>query len=159
MGSDVVFDSLYLDRCLRFGWYLDIIMLLLLGVASLMFRSDSVVFGLSGSYAWWWMIWCHRIFMIYQIFDVILGHIPFRARSIDLHRVACLFQFMRCTLRWLIGSLFYDDPSVEPLWSLCGAIQPGPHFSAFGCRHASYLGRHSLVVWIWFASQRSHVRW
>ena len=43
MGSDVAFDSPYLDRYLRFGWYLDIIMLLLLGDASLMFGPDSVV--------------------------------------------------------------------------------------------------------------------
>ena len=46
-----------------------------------------------------------------------------------------------------------------PQWSLCGAIQSGPHFSAFGCRHASYPRRHSLVVWTWFGSRRSHVRW
>ena len=151
MGSDVVFDSLYLDRCLRSGWYLDIVMLLLLGVVSLMFRSDSAVFGLPGSCAWRWMIWCHRIFMIYQIFDVILGHIPFRARSIDLQGVACLSPLARCTLGWLIGSLLW--------WSLSGAIQLGPHFSAFGCRHASYPGRRSLVVWTWFGSRRSHVRW
>ena len=116
MGPDVIFDSLYLDRCLRFSWYLDIVMPLLLGVASLMFRSDSVVFGLPGSCAWWWMIWCHLIFFIYHIFNVILGHIPFRARSTDLHRVACLSPLARCTPRWLTGSLFYDDPSMEPLW-------------------------------------------
>ena len=117
MGSDVVFDSLYLDRCLRSGWYLNIVMLLLLGVVSLMFRSNSAVFGLPGSCTWRWMIWCHLIFQIYHIFDVILGHIPFREKSTDLHRVACLFPLARCMLRWLIGSLFHDDPSVEPLWS------------------------------------------
>ena len=43
MGSDVVFDSPYLDRYLKFGWYLDIILLLLLGDTSLMFGPDSVV--------------------------------------------------------------------------------------------------------------------
>ena len=117
MRSYVVFDSLYLDRYLRSGWYLDIVMLLLLGVASLMFKSDSAVFGLPGSCAWWWMIWCHLIFLIYHMFDVILRYIPFRARSTDFHGVACLSPFARCTLRWLTGSLFYDDPSVEPLWS------------------------------------------
>ncbi|WKA00252.1 hypothetical protein VitviT2T_018631 [Vitis vinifera] len=36
MGSDVVFDSLCLDRCLRSGCLLDIVMLLLLGDAFLM---------------------------------------------------------------------------------------------------------------------------
>ena len=63
------------------------------------------------------MIWCHLIFLIYHIFNVILGHIPFRARSTVLHGVACLFPLARCTLRWLTGSLFYDDSTVEPLWS------------------------------------------
>ena len=35
-----------------------------------------------------------------------------------------------------------------PQWSLYGTIQPSPHFSAFGCCHASYSGRRSLDVWI-----------
>ena len=43
MGSDVVFDSPYLDMYLRLGWYLDIIILLLLGEPSLMFGPNSVV--------------------------------------------------------------------------------------------------------------------
>ena len=43
MGSDVILDNPYLDRCLRFGWYLDVIMLFLLGDASLIFRFVSVV--------------------------------------------------------------------------------------------------------------------
>ena len=56
-------------------------------------------------------------FMIYHIFGVILGHIPFRARFTDLHGVACLSPLARYTPKWLTGSLFYDDPLVEPLWS------------------------------------------
>ena len=43
MGLDVVFDNPYLDKCLRFGWYLDVIMLFLLGDASLMFEFDLTV--------------------------------------------------------------------------------------------------------------------
>ena len=43
MGSNVVFYSPYLDRCLRFGQCLDITMLLLLGDVSLMFEFDSTV--------------------------------------------------------------------------------------------------------------------
>ena len=35
-----------------------------------------------------------------------------------------------------------------PQWSLCGSVQPGPHFSAFGYYHASYSERLSLDVWI-----------
>ena len=41
MGSNVVLENPYLDRSLRFGWYLETIMLLLLGDASMMFGSDS----------------------------------------------------------------------------------------------------------------------
>ena len=111
MGSDVIFDNLYLDRCLRSGWYLDVVMLLLLGVASLMFRSDSVVFGLPGSCVWWWMIWWHLIFW--------LSHIRCHTRAYsvsgeDLHRVARSSPLARCTLRWWFICYFYDDPSVEP---------------------------------------------
>ena len=43
MGSYVIFDNPYLDRCLRFGWYLDIIMLLLMGDTFLMFGPSLVV--------------------------------------------------------------------------------------------------------------------
>ena len=37
MGFNVFFDSIYLDRCLRLGRYLDIIMWLFLGDALLAF--------------------------------------------------------------------------------------------------------------------------
>ena len=43
MELDVVFNSPYLDKCLRFGWYLDILMLLLLGDVFFMFGPDSIV--------------------------------------------------------------------------------------------------------------------
>ena len=43
MGSNVIFYNPYLDRCLRFSWYLDIVMILLLGDASLMFGFDSAM--------------------------------------------------------------------------------------------------------------------
>ena len=42
MGSNVVLENPYLDRSLRFGWYLETIMLLLLGDASMMFGLDLV---------------------------------------------------------------------------------------------------------------------
>ena len=38
MRPDVVFYNFYLDKCLRSSWYLDIVMLLLLGDTTLMFR-------------------------------------------------------------------------------------------------------------------------
>ena len=51
MRLDVVFDNPHLDKCLRFGRYLDVIMPLLLGDASSMFRSVfSCGFGLLGSH-------------------------------------------------------------------------------------------------------------
>ena len=53
-----------LGQVMRSGWHLDIVMLLLLGVASLMCRSNSVVFELPGSWVWWWLIWCHLIFYL-----------------------------------------------------------------------------------------------
>ena len=62
MGSDVVFDSLCLDRCLRSGRLLDIVMLLLLGDAFLMVRFVSVVFRLPGSRIWQRMTWWHLTF-------------------------------------------------------------------------------------------------
>ena len=155
MGLNVVFDNLYLDRCLRSGWYLDIIMLLLLEVTSLMFRSDSTVFGLPGSWAWWWMIWCHLIFLIYHIFDVILGHILFRVRSkIFTELYACPHLRDVCWDDWLVRYFM-----MIPQWSLCGAIHPGPHFSTFDCCHVSYSQRRSLDAWSWFGSRRSHVWW
>ena len=71
MESDVVFNSPYLDKYSRLGWYLDISMLLLLGDAILTFGSDSVVDLDNCDYTFdnWWFevikffdlphIWCH----------------------------------------------------------------------------------------------------
>ena len=58
-----------------------------------------------------WFFWFITYSMSYW------GHIPFRARFTDLHGVACLSPFARCTPRWLSICYFYDDPSVEPLWN------------------------------------------
>ena len=43
MRSDGIFDSLYLGRCLRFGWHMDVVLFLLLGDASLMLGGDLVM--------------------------------------------------------------------------------------------------------------------
>ena len=127
MRSDVAFSSLYLDRWLRSGWCLDIAMLLLLGVASLMCRSDSVVFELLGSWVWWWLIWCHLIFdLSYLWYHTGAYPISFRGSWIltdlrdhhllDAHRDGDMIVYL-----------------TEPLRS----TQPGPHFSTLGCHHAS----------------------
>ena len=123
MGSDVFFDSLYLDRCLRSGRYLDIVMLLLLGVASLMFRSDSVVFGLSGSCVWWWMIWCHLIFWSITHSTLYWDMFPSWMRFTDLDGVAHLSPHLRDVRR---GDDLFAIFITIPQWSLCRAIQPGP---------------------------------
>ena len=38
-----------------------------------------------------------------------------------------------------------------PRWSLLGAIQLGPHFSALKCHHASPSERYLLDLWVWFS--------
>ena len=118
MRSDVVFDSLCLDRCLRFGWHLDVVMLFLLRDTSLMFRSNSVVFGLPGSCICWWMIWCHLI--LWSItFDAILGHISVLDEICRFLRSCMLIPTCRVCAETMMFPLFYDDPFsralVEPL--------------------------------------------
>ena len=103
MGSDVIFDNLYLDKCLRSGWYLDIVMLILLGVVSLMFRFDSVVFGLPGSCIWWWMICCHLIFWSITCSMSYWGIFPFWVRFTNFHGVTCSSPLLR------IMHLMMDD--------------------------------------------------
>ena len=65
-----------LGQVMRSGWHLDIVMLLLLGVASLMCRTDSVVFGLPGSWVWRWLTWCHLILLTYRTSGATLGAYP-----------------------------------------------------------------------------------
>ena len=144
IGSDVVFDSLYSDSCLRSSWHLDIAMLFLHGDITPMSIFVSAMFGLSGSRVWWWMIWCHLTFLIYHTFDVILGHILFWLRFIDLHGVTCTFSLTRCAPgRWHVSYLV-----MFPRWSLFGVIQPNPHLLAFGCHHVYYSGRRFIDVWV-----------
>ena len=101
------------------------------------------------------MIWCHLTFLVYHLFDTILGHIWFRLRVIDLHRATWSPPLIGCALRRRHVRFLI----MIPQWSLFGVIQPNPHFSAIGCRHASYSGRCFLNVWVWFGLWRSHVWW
>ena len=115
MGSDVVFDNLYLDKCLRFGWCLDIIMLLLLGVASLMCRSDSIVFELPRSRVWWEMIPCHPIFDLPYIRCQTGAYFV----SGEIHGSSWICTFI--ITYWihtetLTCSLLFHHTSVGPLW-------------------------------------------
>ena len=80
---------------------------------------------------------------------------PFRLTVIDLQGVAWLSPLTGCLpRRWRVRYLV-----MIPQWSLFGAIQPDPHFSTFGCRHAYYSGRHFIDVWVWFGLRRLRIWW
>ena len=159
MRSDVVFDSPYLDRYLRFGWYLDIIMLFLLGDASLMFGPDSVV-GLDyRDHTFddgWFEVIC--FFLNYHTSGVILGHIPFWMRFTDLHRVARLSPLTRYMPRR--GPIRYFIMILQ--WSLPWATQSGPHFLHSDVIMFSFQ-RLLFDAWTWFncgfGLSGSHIWW
>ena len=120
MGSNVVFDNPYLDRCLRFSWYLDTIMLLLLGDAFVMFGPDLVANMDDWDYTfydgWSDVVWFLFLFIfIYHTFDAILGHISL---SIDIYRsswscmIISTYKIYTETMTCLLS---YHDPLVEPL--------------------------------------------
>ena len=117
MGSDVIFDNLYLDRRLRFGWYLDVIMLFLLGDFFLCLDSIQM---------WIWMIGITHLmiddlmlsdFLIYHTSNVILGHIPSWLRFIDLHWFVWSSPLTRCMSSWWSIFLFYHNSPMELLLS------------------------------------------
>ena len=135
----------YLDGCLRFGWYLDDIMLLLQGDAALMFGFILVV-GLDDwdcMFDDWWfgVAW---FFLIYHPFNAILGHIPFRMRFTDIHGVAYLSPLTRYTpRRWPVCYLI-----IISQWSPSWSIQSDSHFLAFRCHHAPHVGYVSFDTWV-----------
>ena len=127
MGSDVVFGNPYLDKCLRFGWYLDITMLLLLGDISLMFRPNSVADmddrdctfddGWSNVV---WFFWSTIYLMPYW------GIFPFWLRFINLHG---LHDHLH-----LWDTHQDDDLFVNLSWSPSGAaFGPFSHAHIFWC--------------------------
>ena len=136
MGSDVVFSSLYLGRWLRSGWYLDIVMLLLLGVASLMCRTNSVVFELLGSWVWRWLTWRHLIFWPIVPLVPHCGTSHFIQRFVDPHIFARSLSLTGCSLR-----RGHDRYLTEPPRS----IQLVSYFSTLRCHHASPSGRSSWM--------------
>ena len=113
MRSNVVFGSLYLDRWLKSGWYLDIVMLLLLGVAPLMCRTDSVVFGLPGSWVWRWLTWCHLIFFTYHTSGATLQHIPFHLEVHGSSQTCTIITYWMLTETWT-WSLPYRASEIHP---------------------------------------------
>ena len=124
MGSNVIFDTPYLDRYLRFGWYLYIIMLLLLRDASLMFGPDSVVHMDDWDYPFydrWLDVTCFSD----------LSHIwcPTRAYSVsdEIYRSSwncMLISTYEVHTKTRTCSLFI----MIPWWSLSWATQPAFNF-------------------------------
>ena len=136
-------------------WHLDVLMLLLLRDA---------FWYVGWIQLWIWVIGITHLMTDYlMLFDFRLiphlipywGIFSFWLRFIDLHGVACLSPLMRCTSRW--WRVHYFIMILQ--WSLSGSIQPGPHFSAFGCHHAYYSKRHFIDVWVWFGLRRSRIWW
>ena len=116
MELDVVFNSPYLDKCLRFGWYLDIIMLPLLGDTSLTFGPNSVVdvddWDCIFDDGWPDVVW---------FFDLpyILCHTRAYSLSIEIYRSSwsCMFITTYEIHVETICLLSYHDPPVESLLS------------------------------------------
>ena len=159
MGPDVVFDNPYLDKYLRFGWYLDITMLIFLGDTSLTFRPDSVVdlddWGYTFDDGW---------FEVIQFFDLpyiyaILRHISV---SIEIYRSSWSHMILT-THEMHVKLIVYCYLIMIPYWSLSWAIKSRSHFLAFRYHHASSSERCLLDVWVWFSYglgwQRSHIWW
>ena len=98
-------------------------------------------------------------FLIYHTSGVILGHIPFRLRFLDLYGVAWSPPLTRYMLRqWLVCYLI-----MILWWSLSWAIQIDPHFSAFGCHCASLSGIRLFDLRVRFSYGRGwlglHIWW
>ena len=119
MRSDVAFDSPYLNKYLRFGWYLDIIMLIIIGDILLMFGSDSVVDMDDWDYTFddGWSNVVRFFFRSIVHLIPYWGIFPFRLRFTDLHGVVWLSPPTRYTLRrWLFVILSWSPKkaSLEP---------------------------------------------
>ena len=156
MGADVVFDSLILDRCLRSGWHLDVVMLLLLGVASLMCKTDSVVFRLPGSCIWRGMIWWHLPFFWSVTYSMpYWSTFPFQIWFYRSSRVCTLIPIREIRAKIMACSLFYDDPSIEPLWG--HSARPAIHLIAI-LGHISVSGEIYRSPWIYMIIPAHKVR-
>ena len=141
MGSNVIFDNPYLDRCLRFGWYLDIIMLLLLGDVSLMFGPIQLRIWMTGI--------AHLMmddpmlsnFSIYQTFDAALGHISVLVEICRSPLICMIILSYEIHIELMICFHFV----LILQWSLSWVIQSGPHFLIFRCPLASSFKRLLLM--------------
>ena len=153
MGSDIVFYGFYLDKCLRFGWHLDIVMFFLLGDTSLMFKFVSAMFGLRGSRVWWEMISCHLFFWLVAHPMSYWGIFPFRMRFADFQgghmfdeRWFHVTRFLTYhTFDAILGYIFVLDEIYRSWWS-CALIPI--------CETYAEMMIYSLS-WRWFLSRAS----
>ena len=140
MRSDVIFNSPYLDRCLRFGWYLDIIMLLLLGDIPMIYGPDLVV-DMDDWDCTFDDGWSDVCFFIYHTSDAIIGHISL---SVEIYRSSWSYMIIstyEIHIETMTCLLTYHDPLVEPL--LGHSIKPT--LLIFRCSHVSSSERHALI--------------
>ena len=117
MGSNVAFDSPYLDRYLRLGWYLDIIILFLLEDASLTFRPDLVV-DLDD----WDYIFDDGWFEVIQFSDLpyiyaILGHIFILVEICRFPSICPIIPIYKIYVEMMTYLLSYRDLPRESLLS------------------------------------------
>ena len=148
MGLDVVFDSLCLDRCLRSGFHLDIVMLLLLGDVFLMVKFVSVRVWITGI--------THLTRDDLMTPDLLCSVtysmpywsiFPFQIWFYRSSRVCMLIPIHDIGVEMMVWSLFYDDPSVEPLrgHSARPTIHLMPHWGIFPFRRR--FGNLHRVTW------------
>ena len=152
MRSDIVFSNLCLNWCLRFGCYLDIVMLLLLGDTFLMVRFVSIVLGLPGSCIWRGMIWWHLTFSDLSHIRCHIGAY-FRSDEICRSRGSCALILI-CEM--YVEMMIY---SLSSRWFLSGAYrEPSSRARAFRCLDVVMLPSEGRLfdVWVWFGCRH---RW
>ena len=152
MGSNIVFSSLCLNMCLRFGCHLDIVMLLLLGNTFLMVRFVAVVLGLPGSCIWRRMIWWHLTF---SNLSHIRCHTWAYFRSDEIYR-----SWGSCVLI-LICEMYVEMMiySLSSRWFLSEAYrEPSSQARAFRCLDVVMLPSEGRLfdMWVWFGCRH---RW
>ena len=103
-------------------------------------------------------------FEVIRFFDLpyiyaILGHISV---SIEIYRSSWSHMIFT-THKMHVELIVYCYLIMIPQWSLSWAIQSGPHFSAFRCRHTSPSEVRLSDLWVWFNYGCGwlglHIRW
>ena len=154
MGSDVVFGSLYLDRWLRSSWCLDIAMLLLLGVASLMCRSDSVCVRITRIVSLMMIDLVSPDFLTYHTFGATLEHIPFHLEVHGSSRTCAIITY------WMLIETWTWLFTLRSLWDPPSRVRTSRHLDSIMPLHlgGTFLG---MCAWFSYGFGRPllHVRW